>query len=426
MIAAGYSETCGTWAGRIHQSLQSRLESIRQGELRVLLSLLAGAVVGSISWGRGESLWGLLGLLVLPLWWGASRSRIQGLALMLAYYAAGARGLPGGAAVFFGDTAPHWLGLAMWLGASCLLSAPFALCWSRRPTSRAAGFLWALLVCLVPPLGIVGWLNPLSVAGILFPSGGWLGLALTLALFVALMLQKWRLIVGLALTAALANAGAWRVGASTPQRWLGFDTSFSKLSSAGSDQASQFLASMQRIEWLRRVVAGMPANATLVLPETFIGRYDGVAQAMLSHAEGELAAKNSRVLVGAELPEGNAGYKNAVLVLGAQHRDDRAAIQGIPVPISMWKPWATDGAQADLLARDNTIMVDGLRVGVSICYEQLLAYSLLRLMADKPRVIAAVSNVWWARSTNIPKIQYQSVHAFARLFAVPVISARNI
>lgn len=426
MIGSGTSVMGSAWVGRFLRPLHGRLEGKQQAVLRLIFAAAAGAVVGWVAWGQGECIWGLVGLLLLPLLWGASRSRWEGLALMLPYFAGGARGLPGGAVVFFGDTAPYWWGFGMWLGASMLLSMPFALCWSRIPSKRAAGFALALLVCLVPPLGIVGWLSPLSVAGILFPSGGWLGLALTVVLFVALVLRNGRLIAGLAVAVAVANAATLRAGPVNHMRWLGFDTSFAKLSSAGSDQATQYLSSMDRIQWLRGVIADMPAGATLLLPETVIGRFDGVAQAMLSQAEGELVEKNSRVLVGAELPEDSGRYKNAVVVLGAQRGDDRAAIQGIPVPISMWKPWAADGAEADLLARGNTITVEGHRVGVAICYEQLLAYSLLRLMAAKPDLIAAVSNVWWARATNIPQIQFQSVHAFARLFGVPVVSARNM
>jgi hypothetical protein len=349
---------------------------------------------------------------------------------MLGYYLAGARGLPPGAVVFFGDEAPRWWGLAMWFGASTLLSMPFAIFWSHLPSKRAVGFVLAILVCLVPPLGIVGWLSPLSVSGILFPSTGWLGLAMTVALFFVLVFSRDRLIIGvpvaLVVAAAAFNGVAMRAGPVADKRWLGFDTSFPKLSSAGGDHASQLLASMERIDWLRGVIADMPAGATLVLPETVLGRFDGVAQAMLIHAEEELVAKNSKVLVGAELP-GDAGrYKNAVVVLGAQRGEERAAVQGIPVPVSMWKPWALDGAQADLLARGNTITVGEHRVGVTVCYEHLLAYSLLLLMWDNADMVAAVSNVWWARDTNIPQIQFQSVHAFARLFGVPVVSARNI
>lgn len=403
-----------------------------QGSLRNALVLRmgiycsVGAAVGWAAWGRSESLWGLVVLLLLPLIWGVSSSRWEGLSLMLGYYLAGARGLPGGAVVFFGETAPNWWGLAMWLGVSMLLCMPFALCWSSHARLRVVGFVIAILVCLVPPLGIVGWLNPLSAAGILFPTASWMGLVLSMALFIALVLRIGRLITVLALAAVMSNVAVLGAEPPTQDRWLGFDTSFSKLSSAGTDHSSQLLASTERIEWLRDVVADMPADATLVLPETLIGRFDGLAQAMLSRAEAELVAKHSKVLVGAELPGDGKQYQNALVVLGAQGHEDRAAVQGIPVPISMWKPWAGDGAQADFLARGNTITVGGHRVGVAICYEQLLAYSLLRLMWEKPDRIAAVSNVWWARDTNIPQIQFQSVHAFARLFGVKVVSARNM
>lgn len=394
-------------------------------ELRMGFYTSVGAAVGWAAWGRSESLSGLLGLLLLPLMWGKSRTRWEGLALMLGYYLAGARGLPKGAVVFFGDTAPPWWGWAMWLGVSILLTMPFVLCWSRFPLWRAAGFALAILVCVVPPLGIVGWLNPLSVAGVLLPAAGWPGLMLTMALFFVLVFSGDRLVIGLivAMSVSFYGRGADVVA---DKRWLGFDTSFAKLSSAGTNQSVQLIAAMQRIEWLNGVIVDMPANATLVLPETVIGRLDGVARGLLDHAEGELVAKNSKVLVGAELPGDGEQYLNAVVVLGAKGHESRAAVQGIPVPIAMWKPWASDGARADLLARGNTITVGGHRVGVTICYEHLLAYSLLQLMWDKPDLIAAVSNVWWARTTNIPRIQFQSVHAFARLFGVPVVSARNM
>lgn len=395
--------------------------------LRILLSAVGGAVVGWTAWGRSENIEGLVGILALPLLWSMLRTKWEALVLMMAYFMAGARGLPDGAVVFFGDTAPHWWGAAMWWSASLLLSAPFALCWSATTSRRALGFGLALLVCLAPPLGIVGWLSPLTVAGTLFPAAGWGGLFLALALLIALAAGGRTFPLSLALAAAaIGNASAVHPGAQAPARWQGFDTNFAQLASGSANQSAQLLSSMQRINWLTRVVAEMPEDATLVLPETLLGRYDGLSQNSLSQAQEDLRAKNSKVLVGAELPLASGRYKNAVVVLGASPGDDWAAYQGIPVPVSMWKPWANDGAEADLLARSNTIMVDGQRIGVSVCYEHLLTYSLLRLMADKPDLIAAVSNVWWARTTNIPTIQSQSVHAFARLFNVPVVFAKNI
>ena len=425
-MTAAIVETWNFLASRYMGLVALHAPSRFRSALCVGIFCSVGAAVGWAAWGRSESLWSLLGLLLLPLMWGRTRTRGQGLALMLGYYLTGARGLPVGAVVFFGDMAPLWWGIAMWFGVSMLLSLPFAICWSRSYSKRAAGFVLSMFVCLVPPLGIVGWLNPLSVAGILFPHAGWLGLVLTIVLFIALVLRMGRLVTALAVIVAISNTWVWCMEPPVQKGWRGLDTSFPRLSSAGADQESQFLASAKRIEWLQEVIADMPADATLVLPETVMGRWDGVAQEMLAQSEGVLLAKNSKVLVGAEIPGSGEEYQNAVVVLGAQGREQRAAVQGIPVPLSMWKPWAKDGAEADLLARGNTINVGGQRVGVSICYEQLLAYSLLRLAWDKPVSIAAVSNVWWARATNIPQIQFQSVHVFARLFGVPVVTARNI
>ena len=115
-----------------------------------------------------------------------------------------------------------------------------------------------------------------------------------------------------------------------------------------------------------------------------------------------------------------------MIVLGAQVGDSLAAIQGIPVPVSMWKPWAPDGAVADVFGRANIVEVNGMRVGVVICYEQLLPFSLLWTMLSRPNVVVAVSNVWWAKETSISEIQLQTVRAFGRLFGVAVVVSRNV
>jgi len=391
---------------------------------RMAIAFLVGAILGWIAWGRGEELVSLLAIAGLPLAWGHTSSRWDASSLMAGYFGAGARGLPHGAVVFFGDQAPAWCGVAMWAAVVAVLCVPYALGWARHGASRGLGFAVATLACAVPPFGLLGWLNPLSMAGVMFPAWGWVGLVLGLAALACVAARSLRATGAIAALAVGANLMAGHAQAA-PARWQGFDTSFAKLSSAGTEYASQLLASMKRINWLVGVINDMPRDAVLILPETVLGRLDGVEETMLSQAELILAAKHSRVIVGAELGRGTQ-YANTAVVLGAGVGEDRAAVQGIPVPISMWKPWADDGAKADLLARGNTITVLGKRVGVSVCYEQLLTYSLLRLAMDKPEVLAAVSNVWWASSTNIPTIQAQSVRAYARLFDIPVVFARNI
>lgn len=389
------------------------------------LFFIVGIVIGWLAWGGGPELARLGWILVLPLAWGRARSRMEAALLIAGYYLAGARGLPVGAIVFFGEGAPAWFGWCLWFAANLLLTAPFAVLWSGQGRARPWRFVAAVCVSAIPPLAIIGWLNPLTVAGMMYPGLGWAGLFLTLASMAALAAINVRAIACLAVLALVANGIAGLSPLRPPAGWEGFDTSFPRLSSAGAADASQLLAGMRRVQWLVQVEKYVPSHSVLVLPETVVGSFDGVAELSLQETEAALAARGSRILVGAELPQRNGQYKNVVLVLGAKAGEDRAAVQSIPIPVAMWKPWATDGAAADFLGRGNTVMVNGVRVGTAVCYEQVLAYSLWRLMVDKPDLLVAVSNVWWARTTSIPTIQQQSVNAFGRLFGVAVVAARN-
>lgn len=400
-----------------------------QSRIRVMPSIftfLVGIAIGTIGWGLVDQIWPLAILVALPVVWGASKSRISAWTLFFGYFMAGTRGLPDGAVGFFGETSPTWWGFAMWLCASMVLSAPFYVFWSARQMRLACGLLAALLLTTLPPLGIIGWVSPLSVAGVLFPGGGWLGLVGCLVLFFFLACGNYR-ILGIGIVLALcANFAAKDFERSAPAQWEGRDTHFSGTWSGGANQASQLLRSMERSRWLAGVIEKIPPGQTVVLPETLIGRWDGLIEGILSDAERSLRERGSRVLVGAEMSNGAGGYKNTLVVLGANEDEPRLAVQGLPVPISMWKPWALDGADANILGGENTIKVGQILVGASICYEQLVLFSMLRLMLDQPDVIAAVSNIWWATQSNIPVIQQQSIGAIARLFNIPVLLARNI
>ena len=418
-------------SGRFETALYTLIVDKLVGVWAGLGALALGGLVGWLAWGGGPGIGWLALILVLPLAWGLAGSRGVASLLMLGYFLGGARGLPAGAVVFFGEDAPVWFGFVLYFLACLLLTLPFVLLWSA---SARRGVLWlrfvlAVLISVVPPLGIVGWVSPLSVAGVLFPALGWVGALLTLAVLGALVARCWRGLVLLALMAVASNVLIFCLGeAKVPRGWIGVDTSFSRLSSAGSDDASQLLAAMRRVEAVKRFALSVPADSVAVVPETVLGLFDGVAGFSLLDTEKALRARGSRVLVGAEVPmsRGLGGqYMNSVLVLGAKRGEDRFAVQGIPVPVSMWKPWADNGAVADVFGRGNKITVSGVRVGVVVCYEQVLAYSLLWNFFGKTDVLVAVSNIWWARGTSIPAVQRQMVGVFGRLFGVPVVVARN-
>ena len=99
--------------------------------------------------------------------------------------------------------------------------------------------------------------------------------------------------------------------------------------------------------------------------------------------------------------------------------------QRMPVPISMWRPFTTAGVQLHLTG-PAILQVEGQRVAVLICYEQLLTWPILTSLIGKPTVIVAVANDYWARGTTIPELQRSAVRAWARLMSIPYVSATNL
>ncbi|MEI7457231.1 MAG: nitrilase-related carbon-nitrogen hydrolase [Nitrosomonadales bacterium] len=380
---------------------------------------LVGVLIGWLAWGNGTEAYWLMCLTLLPLSWGLAQSRLSASLLMLGYYLGGARGLPGGAAVFFGSDAPAWLGSACYLAACLFLALPFSLLWSKSGTGWR--FVAATCVSVAPPLAFVGWINPLAVAGELYPAMGWIGLAFTLGMMMALAVRSSQWIFTLAFMAGVANA--YYVAPAVPAGWAAVDTHFPQLGSGGG--IVQVIDAMKRVDWLVRYADSVPANSVRVLPETVIGPIGDSARFLLADTSARLAKRRSRILAGGELDQDDGRYLNAVVVVGAQGSDGRQAVQGIPVPLSMWHPFGKAGAVADVWGHSGLIDVAGKKTGVLICYEQLLTYSVLWMMTEKPDVLVGASNLWWVTDKTIPVIQAQMMMSFGRLFGVGVVRAVN-
>ena len=403
--------------------IESMRRFLRTHQSLKLLTL--GSLTGWMAWGSRDAIVALAWIVILPMAWGIAESRISAAALMAGYYLSAARGLIEGTKVFFGEEVGYGLGVAFWLSACLILTAPFFFLWSKDLGKKPWLFILGVIVSIVPPFAIVGWVNPLSVAGVFFPGLGWMGLILTSGLFFFLTMARWRWVALLSMMALVCNSMSMVRWSQEPPTWRGVDTMFPALSSGGNGDAGRILASMERVQWIKQFAKNVPSGHVWVLPETVAGVVDAMSKHELQQTEADLKLRKARLLVGAELPQDDGQYKNVIIVLGADKDDDRTIVQNIPVPFSMWKPWTDDGAIGSMFGRGNLASVMGFRVSGVVCYEQLLMYSWLWTMWDKPDVLAAVSNVWWARDTSIPAIQLQMTHAMSRLFGVGVIIAKN-
>ena len=245
------------------------------------------------------------------------------------------------------------------------------------PIAAASAF-WraplAILASVPPPLGIIGWANPLTAAGILFPGTAWLGLILILA-FAGLFPLHPRISSVLVLVlAAIANV-VYPGIPPPPAGWEAINTTFGGIGLEPSNPVIEFNAA-QEIQQL-----SLESRAkVIVFPETVVPRWSLATELFWEPTLRALASSGKTILVGAgvDIP-GTRKYRNAVVVRGAENG---TFIQEIPVPIGMWQPFSNRGVPLEF-AGTGVMSVAGERVLILICYEEFLTWPVLS-SARKP------------------------------------------
>ena len=390
---------------------------------------LFGAAVGFLALGH-DSPSALAFTALFPVGWIMARGRLQAFMFAFSYYAAASRGVPLGAAIFFGEGAGLSAGVAMWLFSSLCLAAPWAALHygGKKPHICAARYLCALICVTVPPVGIIGWASPLYAAGVLLPGSGWLGITALGVLFPFLLakLRVARKRTGAAAVASVFICAALfayfaKSEAKLPDGWMAVDTHFGKLDRNENMHRQSLLRAAAITE---RVVSAPPGGQYILLPETITGAWFGASEELWEPVGRYLALKGQTVVVGAEIYDASLRYDNALIFLG----DDGGFYyrQRVPVPVSMWVPFGGRGtAKSHLLDSGIMRLKNGQSVLCLLCYEQFIAWPVLYSMAAEcPDMIAASANLWWGGG-SITRIRRQAVTAWALLFDLPVASASN-
>lgn len=217
---------------------------------------------------------------------------------------------------------------------------------------------------------------------------------------------------------ALGGAFAWSAASWTlptvPEGWQGIDTSF-QFSEAG--QYADYAQHMATIAMVKEA-AGQGASV-VVLPESAFGIWTATTERLWTR---ELAGTDVMINGGAIVID-HSGYDN-VMVQVSGEGSEVIYYERMPVPISMWQPWTTGGANAHFFANP-VVDFAGVSIAPLICYEQLVIWPILQSMLFGPEVIVATGNGWWTGDTNIVAIQKASAEAWAALFGVPLVMAFN-
>lgn len=392
--------------------------------LRIMLFCICGAGIALFSWPPGPS---LLGLILFPYFWACAGNRLSAGILAFAYYLTYAAEVPSATVAFFGH-ASLFGGILLWLTHAVILALPWALLYPRNPSRirLSAHFFAALLIVSIPPIGVIGWASPITVAGALLPNTGWFGLAATLIVMMMLAaVVRCEKSVQVLLFVLVINMSIFfnvlHVPPPTPRGWLAIETRY-------GPPPDQFYNYYQRQKSLIATArdAIQSGNNVVIFPEQITGRWTSAADLWWSDLAEEAAMRDVTVLIGAGIPTRN-GYLNALLPIGADA--DRIPLRRArqPMPVGSWRPWSVDSDAADWRA-PSVLTLRGHSVGLSFCYEDMLVWPVLQtfLSSPRPKVLISISNHWWADGLNEPALQARAIYAWARLFGVPLLRADNL
>ncbi|RZN15650.1 conjugal transfer protein TraB [Bradyrhizobium sp. Leo121] len=367
---------------------------------------VAAVAVGAAAW-CGHAL-ALPLACAFPTLWAFAPSRSISAVVSAAYFLAASRGLPRGVVNFYGTDLG--VGIALWSGAAAIFVLVHATLWQSRPGwERALWFGLRAVLMSLPPFGVVGWAQPITAAGVLFPGWGWWGLGATGAILLTMTTGKWPVA---AIAAASWSAAHW-IAPSQPSGWAGLDTRLGSALGRALD-LDQSEALLQRV-----CEAGAAGARVVLLPESAAGLWTPTTSGFWMDG---LRNTEMTVIAGTAIVD-REGYDNAMVEIAAG-RARQLYGERMPVPVSMWQPWLACGAKASFFGNPVVESVSR-RIAPLICYEQLLVWPVLQSMLQSPDVLVAIGNDWWTAGTNVLAIQRASTQAWARLFALPLVLSFN-
>ena len=383
--------------------------------------------LAGLAWGHLPGIWATAPTLLLPVLIPQLPRASRRFIAALIYFLVGSFSIVHGSAEFFGAGAGNGsgpadgigladgMGWSFWIVSSVLLAAPWLM--ARGPK---LGVL-AVLIDALPPLGLIGWLSPLAGAGVLFPDMGIMGVMLLLIAWGSWPVKTWGngITGGAILVALAANAIALfppASSASSPNGWIGLQTHTGELVTPLQGVVSAMQAGQRAL--------AHPNAAVVVLPETIAGHWLPGTQAALFNEYQQRRNKSQIWLVGAVTFGKTHRWDSTVEYAPGAGKSGRiVARTALPVPVSMWAPWAKDRYGATWY--EPVQKIAGQHVFTSICYDQALPWVWLEAVWQHPDVIVATSNVWWASKTDIPAIEDENTLAWARLMGSGVVMARN-
>ena len=364
---------------------------------------IAALAIGIISCGPQ---WFTMGLAILfPVLFFHARSRLCAFVTALFYFMGVSRALAMGVARYYDHGV--LLGVGIWFAGNMCNALIYALCWHKREGVRFFSAPLAMILTAIPPFGVFGWSNPLTAAGVIFPGSSFAGLLYLLGLYGALAARSRLFFRGFVLLSL------WCLFTSHVPSEGNFGAVATHLGSIEGNFSKDFNRQRSLVNQARSVRAPV-----VVLPEGLIaGGWNEVSQRLWQRSIG-----NKTVVLGSTIRSEEGPMDNAMVAIGVA--DTQVYLQRQPVPLSMWRPFSSDGYRAHWFDKP-ILTVGGEKIAPLICYEAFLVWPVVESMLFGAKRIVAIGNYWWADGKEIPSIQRSVIKSWSRLFSVPATIAVN-
>lgn len=377
-------------------AVNQHTEVDRKSAMGLVLPVISLSV-GVISYGQWW--WTIALSIFFPVLLFRCESRIQAFTVAALYHLGATRALALAAGQFYGQDI--FFGVVIWLLGNGINALVYAALWHSAPRIRLYTIPLAILLTSVPPLGIVGWANPLTSAGIFFPGSGVAGLFYIIGLYVCLASRQHSFIKVFAILSLWCFASF-----KTPKINFvsGISTNFQRTEDSGLEDFKRQTSLFGKVRSAKERI--------VLLPEGIVtGGWTEVGQRLWSK-------ESKSVLIGAELKIGRPENIIVDSKSGTIYR------QRQPVPFSMWRPFDSSSYAASWF-ENPLIEVDGKKIAPLICYEGFLVWPVVHSYLAGATSIAATGNYWWNHGKEIPVIHESIVKIWSRLFSIPYTMAVN-
>ncbi|MCK9550442.1 nitrilase-related carbon-nitrogen hydrolase [Aquamicrobium sp.] len=395
--------------------------------LEKLLYFIVGISIGFIAWGHTLFLTIFAILIIFAYFFIEKRSNF--FALVFGYYLASSRGLFWGTITYYNITTAG----GVYLVAALLSSLAWIIFWGKTQKTKIVSFLAAQAILILPPIGLISWVNPILTAGLITPKAGSMGgvvgeivgfglffILIYLMIFGLNVVKKqfytqkttMYIMMNCVLLLGIAYGSSTKINSNSANSEILAINSNENYETGTVSPIVDFQRQMKYLEQIEN-----SKNALCLLPENALGYVTPANDLVWQNT-------NKTIFAGASFNNVDKSYSNTLTIIS--HGEIRPIYkQRVPVPLSMWKPWSNTGVKADIWGKGGFVH-DGYEYGVLICYEQLIMLPWIQTMSQNPDVILAISNLWWAKDTNILKIQEQNIQLLASLFDKTYVFAYNL